>query len=90
MLEEKNRTIRKLTGKINKHKLEENSKKSTNLGDLKSTEKNSPIKNNYHLDLLQREIAKTEKLELIIEEFIERINSILLELSQENSLTDNS
>lgn len=46
--------------------------------------------NNVHLQLLMVEMEKNQKLEEIIKDITERVNSILEELSQDNTITENS
>lgn len=88
MLEERDRTIRKLSKKIDK--LEDTLKRTTQMGTKGSAAQGSSPENAMQFDLLKLEMGKTKKLEEIIEEITERVGAILEDLSQDRSLTDNS
>jgi hypothetical protein len=88
LIEDKDRTIRKLTKKI--EKLEDTLKRTMKEKGLKEKSGDDTSSENMHLQLLKTEIEKTKKLEYIIEDIIERVNAILEDLSHDNTITENS
>jgi hypothetical protein len=88
MLEARDRTIRKLSKKIDK--LEDTLKRTTQMGTKGSAAQGSSTEHAMQFDLLKLEMGKTKKLEEIIEEITDRVGAILEDLSQDRSLTDNS
>ena len=84
---EKDRTIRKLNKEIDRLKQTIN-----HLQNEKQQSAKKPLGSDMPIDLsmFEAEINRANRLEEIIQEMTERVNGMLTELSQEDSLTENT
>ena len=88
MIEERDRTIRKLSKKIDK--LEATLKKTTVTKATGQKNHEGSNEENNPFEMLEAEVHKTKQLSDIIKDISQRVGLILADLSQDNSFTDNS
>jgi hypothetical protein len=87
MIEERDKTIRLLTKKIDR--LEATSRRTAGARSVAEEVKRGK-EENHCFELLKAEVGKTQRLEEIIQTMTKRINQLLEELAQENTFTDDS